>query len=150
VDLERIRNNQRRSRARRTDYIAELEDKIRRYEIPSSQIATDKTVQLLTSENDPLRKLLQSLGLGNDFLKAYVNASALALDMSKAGAQQHLQSQIDGQICCGHKNSSSPMSSKVSVFPMLNDFMLKLTHSRKVLRLFKAWSHRHQVLWKRI
>jgi hypothetical protein len=98
-----MRNNQRRSRARRKDYIAELEEKIRRYESSRNQSAAAQTVQQLMQENDTLKKLLQSMGLGNDFLTAYTNASGISLEMSKTVAQHP---QLDDKGCCGNKGSS--------------------------------------------
>jgi len=109
-----MRNNQRRSRARRKEYVAELEEKICRYETSEGQTTTDQTVQLLTKENDTLRRLLQSIGLGNDFVKAYTNAFGLALELSKTVAQPGLQAQLDNRNCCGAKRCSSPKISQES------------------------------------
>ncbi|KAH8706903.1 hypothetical protein GQ44DRAFT_777725 [Phaeosphaeriaceae sp. PMI808] len=83
VDLERVRNNQRRCRARQKEYITELEDKIRQYESASSQSSTDPRLKQLVRENESLKRLLQSLGLDNDFLKAYSKAAQIAPDLSR-------------------------------------------------------------------
>jgi hypothetical protein len=97
--LERVRNNQRRCRARQKEHIAELEDKIRRYESASSQSSTDPKLQQLVRENESLKRLLQSLGLGNDFLKAYSKAAQIAPDISRA--------QLGDGSCCQVKACSS-------------------------------------------
>lgn len=99
ADLERIRNNQRRCRARQKEYIAELEDKIRQYESASSQSSTNPNLQQLVRENESLKRLLQSLGLGNDFLKVYSKAAQMAPDISRA--------QLGNKSCCQAKACSS-------------------------------------------
>src|SRR5690242_12375653 len=97
-----MRNNQRRSRARKKDYIAELEEKVHRYETSGNQSIASRTVQQVMKENDMLKKLLQSMGLGNDFLKVYTNASEKALEISKPIVQY---SELDRKDCC--KNGSN-------------------------------------------
>ncbi|KAJ4989595.1 hypothetical protein SVAN01_04972 [Stagonosporopsis vannaccii] len=99
ADPERIRNNQRRCRARQKEHIAELEDKIRQYESASSQSSTDPKLTQLVRENESLKRLLQSLGLGNDFLKAYSKAAQIAPDISRA--------QLGDESCCQAKACSS-------------------------------------------
>lgn len=99
ANLERIRNNQRRCRARQKEYIAELEDKIRQYESRSSKSSTDPKLQQFVRENESLKRLLQSLGLGNDFLKAYSKAAQIAPDISRA--------QSGNEISCQAKDCSS-------------------------------------------
>ncbi|KAF2865889.1 hypothetical protein BDV95DRAFT_585297 [Massariosphaeria phaeospora] len=82
AELERVRNNQRRSRARRRDYIEELEERIREFECSASQSVDNPAVQRLSRENDLLKRLLASLGLGNDFLKSYTKASEKSSELS--------------------------------------------------------------------
>jgi hypothetical protein len=99
-----MRNNQRRSRARRKEYLAELEEKIRRYESSEDRYAANHTVQQLMHENDTLKRLLQSMGLGNEFLKSYISASGIALQMSKVATPSL---QLDEKSCCGRTSCSS-------------------------------------------
>ncbi|KAF2176859.1 hypothetical protein K469DRAFT_721851 [Zopfia rhizophila CBS 207.26] len=101
ADLQRIRNNQRRSRARRKDYIAELEEKVRRYESSGSQTVTNPEFKQLIKENELLKRLLHSIGLGHDFLKAYTKASEVALEISQPAAQ------LDDNGCCQNRECSS-------------------------------------------
>ena len=101
ADLERIRNNQRRCRARQKEYIAELENKIRQYESASGQSSTDPKLQELVRENELLKRLLHSLGLGSDFLKAYSKAADIAPDISRAQL---------GDGSCGQAKACSPSS----------------------------------------
>jgi hypothetical protein len=73
-----VRNNQRRSRARRKEYISELEYKLLQYENDSNRGVTDPKLEILTRENESLKRLLGSLGLGSDFVRTYLKASAMA------------------------------------------------------------------------
>ncbi|XP_014561539.1 hypothetical protein COCVIDRAFT_86444 [Bipolaris victoriae FI3] len=82
TDLERIRNNQRRCRARQKEYIASLEDKIRQYEGMGFETITKQKLEELASENRSLKRLLQALGLRNEVLDAYSNAVRMAPDIS--------------------------------------------------------------------
>lgn len=82
TDLERIRNKQRRCRARQKEYIASLEDKIRQYESTSFETTTKQKLEELASENRSLKRLLQALGLRNEVLDAYSNAVRIAPDIS--------------------------------------------------------------------
>lgn len=82
TDLERIRNNQRRCRARQKEYIATLEDKIRQYEGMNIESTTKQKLDDLATENRSLKRLLQFLGLRDEFLDAYSNAVRIAPDIS--------------------------------------------------------------------
>jgi hypothetical protein len=82
TDLERIRNNQRRCRARQKEYIATLEDKIRQYEGMNIESTTKQKLDDLATKNRSLKRLLQFLGLRDEFLDAYSNAVRIAPDIS--------------------------------------------------------------------
>lgn len=82
TDLERIRNNQRRCRARQKEHIASLEDKIRQYEGMSFETTTKQKLEELATENRSLKRLLQVLGLHDEVLDAYSNAVRIAPDIS--------------------------------------------------------------------
>ncbi|KAI8934395.1 hypothetical protein NX059_009131 [Plenodomus lindquistii] len=82
INLERIRNNQRRCRARQKEYIASLEDKIRQYEGMSVDSSTKQKLDQLATENRSLKQLLQALGLRDEFLDAYSNAARIAPNLS--------------------------------------------------------------------
>jgi len=126
ADLERMRNNQRRSRAKRKAYVAELEEKIRRYETSESESATGHSIQYLMKENDTLRRLLLSMGLGNDFLAAYINASGVAGDMLKNAVQSDEQATLDDTNCCRtdrlpreqDTSASAPLAEKQALSPL--------------------------------
>lgn len=64
-NLARIRNNQRRCRERRREYIAELELKLKYHEEEMLQCSTQlqTTTQNLLCENELLKRLLESSGI---------------------------------------------------------------------------------------
>lgn len=72
-DLARIRNNQRRSRARQKEYVRDLEKKVREYEqmLSSQNLPDQSTVQHLRAENDSMQRLLESLGLSQTLWRQY-------------------------------------------------------------------------------
>ncbi|PVI02578.1 hypothetical protein DM02DRAFT_298805 [Periconia macrospinosa] len=101
ADLERVRNNQRRCRARQKEYIASLENRIHQYESAGAESETNKKLEQLAAENKSLKKLLHSLGLRDDFLQAYRNAMQIAPNLS-------LTSLLDNQSYSQAKNCRSP------------------------------------------
>jgi len=77
-----VRNNQRRSRARRKAYVAELETKLRESENGCSQDPTTAELAKATQEVQSLKKLLYTLGLDEAFLEAFSEAQHLAAQFS--------------------------------------------------------------------
>ncbi|KAL1958500.1 hypothetical protein VTO42DRAFT_4364 [Malbranchea cinnamomea] len=77
-ELARVRNNQRRSRERRRQYIAELERRIQHYEAVQTQAlaptsaSASTSVQNLMRENGALRELLGFIGFDQSFLDQYL------------------------------------------------------------------------------
>jgi hypothetical protein len=108
TEIERIRNNQRRSRARRKEYIAQLEEKIRKRERQDGQTFMGTNLQHAIRENEVLRRLLQSIGIGDEFLNAYMRASEMAPKMSPAPL-------IDERCCQPTSCSSGGCSSSDSI-----------------------------------
>ncbi|KAK4081574.1 uncharacterized protein Triagg1_2315 [Trichoderma aggressivum f. europaeum] len=74
ANLARIRDNQRRSRARRREYIAELEQRLRAYEL--SGVEASSEVQLaarrVAEENRQLRELLHKHGFQDDYISSFL------------------------------------------------------------------------------
>ncbi|KAH7120886.1 hypothetical protein B0J11DRAFT_51280 [Dendryphion nanum] len=102
ADLERIRNNQRRCRARQKSYIAELEARVRHYESTQDQASAVPKLQELMNENESLKRLLNSLGLDVEFVEAYGKATKRASEI--------VQTQPKTQRLC--EPSLAPASSK--------------------------------------
>ncbi|KAH6680175.1 hypothetical protein B0J14DRAFT_259026 [Halenospora varia] len=86
ANLARIRDNQRRSRARRKEYLQHLEARLRQCELhgieasSAIQVAARKVVD----ENKKLRSLLAQHGVGDDSVEAYLQCS-LVSDASMEG-----------------------------------------------------------------
>lgn len=74
ANLARIRDNQRRSRARRKEYVQDLEARLRRVELQGVEAATE--IQLaarrVADENRRLRALLNRHGVSDDAIEGYL------------------------------------------------------------------------------
>lgn len=72
--LARVRNNQRKSRARRQEYIASLERKLRDYEAGAAplDVESQRTLRRLERENRRLKSLLGAAGLPQIWMDAYL------------------------------------------------------------------------------
>ncbi|KAF2687105.1 arsenate resistance ArsH [Lentithecium fluviatile CBS 122367] len=100
-ELARVRNNQRRCRERRQNYIAELEAKVKKLETGDGEGTVDRIGKKYRQENEMLRRLLASLGLEDGFVNAYVQAAVRAPTVTqKLSLQQELFSHdpLDSQM----------------------------------------------------
>lgn len=72
ANADRARENQRRSRARKREYIASLEERLRRYHEAGvkANIGLQEAAQRVLNENRDLRKLLNELGLRDQDIQA--------------------------------------------------------------------------------
>lgn len=75
--LERIRDNQRRSRARRKEYQEDLETRLRNYELHGSQPSSEiqEAARRVIDENKKLRSLLAQYGIEDDTVAAYLQSA---------------------------------------------------------------------------
>jgi len=80
ANLARIRDNQRRSRARRREYLQELEQRLRVYELQGVEASAE--VQLaarrVAEENRQLRGLLNRHGFSDDYIGSYLHPGNVA------------------------------------------------------------------------
>jgi hypothetical protein len=78
ANLARIRDNQRRSRARRKEYLQELEARLRQCELQGIEASAE--IQLaarrVADENKKLRMLLNQNGVSDDNIEAYLQSTA--------------------------------------------------------------------------
>ncbi|KAL4950720.1 hypothetical protein BDW69DRAFT_52671 [Aspergillus filifer] len=74
--LARVRDNQRKSRARKQDHIRELEQKVQslQQELDRKDVQHRLAVQSLTAENQKLRHLHLTSGVPHDALEAYLRS----------------------------------------------------------------------------
>ncbi|MCJ1224477.1 hypothetical protein MMC12_001122 [Toensbergia leucococca] len=72
--LARIRDNQRRSRARRQEYLQELEERLRDCRLQGVEVSSElqTAARSVADENRRLRALLKSRGITGDEINAYV------------------------------------------------------------------------------
>jgi hypothetical protein len=75
--------------------VTSLEDKIRRYEDVGAESETNQKLEQLAAENKSLKRLLHSLGLRDDFLKAYHAAMQVAPSLSETSLENQSCSQAD-------------------------------------------------------
>src|ERR1700733_179601 len=77
ANLARIRDNQRRSRARRKEYLQELEARLRQCELQGIEASSEiqMAARRVADENKKLRGLLAQHGIGDDSVEAYLQSS---------------------------------------------------------------------------
>ncbi|PHH84328.1 hypothetical protein CDD83_2115 [Cordyceps sp. RAO-2017] len=87
-NLARIRDNQRRSRARRREYLQELEQRLRVYELQGVEASTEvqMAARRVADENRQLRDLLNRHGVSDDHIAHYLQSGTL-LPLDSAHAQ---------------------------------------------------------------
>ncbi|CVL08193.1 uncharacterized protein FMAN_14164 [Fusarium mangiferae] len=76
ANLARIRDNQRRSRARRREYLQELEQRLRVYELQGVEASSEvqHAARRVAEENRQLRGLLNRHGISDDYITSYLNS----------------------------------------------------------------------------
>lgn len=77
ANLARIRDNQRRSRARRKEYLQELEARLRQCEMQGIEASAEiqMAARKVADENKKLRSLLGQHGVGDDGIESYLQSS---------------------------------------------------------------------------
>ena len=85
--LARVRDNQRRCRTRRREYIADLERKLQDYEAGKdpAEVGVRSTIEHLEQENKRLRALLAAAGLPRVWMEAYLKLGGGGGNGTKSG-----------------------------------------------------------------
>ncbi|KAH7237838.1 hypothetical protein B0J15DRAFT_406149, partial [Fusarium solani] len=75
ANLARIRDNQRRSRARRREYLQELEQRLRVYELRGVEASSEvqQAARRVAEENRQLRGLLSLNGITDEYISHYLH-----------------------------------------------------------------------------
>ena len=84
ANLARIRDNQRRSRARKREYLQELEQRLRLCELQGIEASAEvqMAARRVAEENRQLRELLHKQGVSEEYIVHYLQASMIAPDLN--------------------------------------------------------------------
>jgi hypothetical protein len=87
ANLARIRDNQRRSRARRKEYLQELESRLRQCELQGIEASSEiqHAARKVVDENKKLRVLLSRYGVSDDNIEGFLNGTASSGDNEREG-----------------------------------------------------------------
>jgi len=119
ANLARIRDNQRRSRARRKEYLQELESRLRQCELQGIEASSEiqMAARRVADENKKLRGLLAQHGVADDTIEGYLQSSPTSDMMgnqfgSSSGAVQILEQLLQTRkACCADGNTGAPSNS---------------------------------------
>jgi len=123
ANLARIRDNQRRSRARRKEYLQELEARLRQCELQGIEASAEiqHAARRVADENKKLRGLLAQHGIGDDSIDAYLQSSPTSDSVmqgqygSTSAAVQVLEQLLQARKpCCSDGNTGAPTNSAMS------------------------------------
>jgi hypothetical protein len=87
ASLTRIRDNQRRSRARKKEYVQELEQRLRVYEQQGVEASTEiqQAARRVVGENRKLRFLLNEQGINDSSIESYLQSSGTIFGSTSHG-----------------------------------------------------------------
>jgi hypothetical protein len=114
ANLARIRDNQRRSRARRKEYLQELEARLRQCELQGIEASSEiqMAARRVADENKKLRGLLAQHGVADDTIETYLQTSPTSDAMmggqygSSSAAVQMLEQLLQTRkTCCVDGNN---------------------------------------------
>lgn len=121
ANLARIRDNQRRSRARRKEYLQELEARLRQCELQGIEASAEiqQAARKVADENKKLRSLLAQHGVADDNIETYLQSSQSieTLPSNQFGGnsisvqvlEQLLQTR---KVYCADGNTGAPTNSR--------------------------------------
>lgn len=95
ANLARIRDNQRRSRARHKEYVAELETRLRRFERQGAEAACEiqQVARRVADDNKKMRALLNRMGFDNERITSFLRSGSF--DFTEAQFLNFSQEQED-------------------------------------------------------
>jgi len=120
ANLARIRDNQRRSRARRKEYLQELEARLRQCELQGIEASSEiqMVARRVADENRKLRNLLTQHGVGDDSVEAYLQSSPTSDTLmggqfgNASSSVQLLEQLLQRRKTC-FSNGNAPMASEM-------------------------------------
>ncbi|KAF2268845.1 hypothetical protein CC78DRAFT_529818 [Lojkania enalia] len=113
-NLARIRDNQRRSRARRKEYLQELEAKLRNCEQMGIEASAEiqSAARKVLDENRKLRALLRERGVSEAEIATVMGTGDRSLECGSAAAA--LNTMLDRRIHCGGLSCTTPPPNSTS------------------------------------
>ncbi|MCJ1356645.1 MAG: hypothetical protein MMC33_006640 [Icmadophila ericetorum] len=116
-NLTRVRDNQRRSRARRKEYLQELEEKYRNCELMGAQASAEiqAAARKVLEENKQLRALLQSQGLTDEEIDTHLSSRVGGPSQPPPTAPVLETMLTTRKPCCGEQPETTPARSPQSV-----------------------------------
>jgi hypothetical protein len=114
--LIRVRNNQRRSRARRREYVAELERKVHEcnaHGLPpcTPDVVPQDMILRLEEENRKLRELLTLTGVGQTLVDTHLTAGGGAPEAGDSGSRTQSSPETAQEDLVSLQNGTLPMCS---------------------------------------
>jgi len=109
ASLVRIRENQRRSRARRKEYIQELEARLRHCELQGAEASAEiqAAARKVAEENKRLRELLAQRGFGEAKADSYIFTDDTTLSRRDAPVQVLEDLLATPKKCCPEGNTNT-------------------------------------------
>ncbi|KAH8809109.1 hypothetical protein F5884DRAFT_753610 [Xylogone sp. PMI_703] len=126
ANLARIRDNQRRSRARRKEYLQELEARLRQCELEGIEASAEIQVaaRKVADENKKLRRLLAQNGIGEDMIESFLQQSSLGdaatgnQYVGTGAAVQNLEHLLQSRKpCCPEWGTGTPTQAYTACAP---------------------------------
>ncbi len=113
-NLIRVRNNQRRSRARRLEYVAELERKVHEcnaHGLPpcTPTVVPQDTIRRLEEENRKLRELLALTGVEQTLVDTHLTADSGAPEAGDRGSRPQSSPETAPEDLVSLQNSTLPI-----------------------------------------
>jgi len=114
ANLARIRDNQRRSRARKKEYLQELESRLRQCELQGIEASSEiqGAARKVAEENKKLRALLSQQGVREDSIEVYLQTSSTGVTAMGGQYESHSEAvQVLEQLlstrksCCTDGNN---------------------------------------------
>ncbi|KAI0136017.1 hypothetical protein F4776DRAFT_671161 [Hypoxylon sp. NC0597] len=138
ANLARIRDNQRRSRARHKEYVAELETRLRRFERQGAEAACEiqQVARRVADDNKKMRALLNRMGFDNERITSFLRSGSF--DFTEAQFSNLSQEQEDmvqslesllASHCLGRHDSQPDTPSPTTCSVMYNSIESNASYS---------------------
>ncbi|OTA94484.1 hypothetical protein M434DRAFT_266211 [Hypoxylon sp. CO27-5] len=146
VNLARIRDNQRRSRARHKEYVADLEMRLKRFERQGVEAtwAIQQVARRVADDNIKMRALLNRMGFDNERITSFLQTGSLDLSETQISNLSHeqvdmiqtLELLLASHYPEGHKPEPDTSSPSAACSVMYNDdeSSMSLTYGQDKVR----------------